>query len=450
MEGEKHKKGKGKLFGKVEKSDKVAIECLAVEEQGECDGGRGENVKPTAAGMEDSISVIRADIKLMAMSMKSDLNNFRDDLKKELTDISQEIYQKLSEITTDLKATNDRVSEVETRITETEEWSADFREALDQSLQAQEKLQTKLTDLEARSRRNNLRIYGIAEGAENNDIFQFIESFLKDELDLVGITPDLGIQRCHRALGPRPPSEAQPRSVIVYFQEFKVKEMVLRAAWKKREIFHRDRRIYFDHDYPAETLAKRKAYTQIRRILKGKGIRFQTPPPAKLRVFFESGPVTYESADEAAEDLKKRGFQIDHGKTAEAEALEKIMPNVDMLFNQRQKRNIDPVYIKAAVQGFTNTLLAISINAEGGDATNIPVDVGIVIEGVEVLQDLGDIASACALLMGVIYAMNLSYPQELKTFFEVLQKIFFQLDATRLSTKSCFLLREVITPFDVG
>ncbi|XP_072561238.1 uncharacterized protein [Paramormyrops kingsleyae] len=78
-----------------------------------------------------------------------------------------------------------------------------------------------------------------------------------------------------------------------------------------------------------------------------------------------------------------------------------------------------------------------SINAEGGDGTNTPVDVGIVIEGVEVLQGLGDIASACALLMGVIYAMNLSYPQELKTFFEVLQKIFLQLDATRLSTKIC-------------
>lgn len=76
-----------------------------------------------------------------------------------------------------------------------------------------------------------------------------------------------------------------------------------------------------------------------------------------------------------------------------------------------------------------------SINVEGGDATTIPADVGIVIEGVEVLHDLGDLASACALLMGVIYAVNLSYPQELKTFFEVLQKIFLQLDATRLSTK---------------
>lgn len=59
---------------------------------------------------------------------------------------------------------------------------------------------------------------------------------------------------------------------------------------------------------------------------------------------------------------------------------------------------------------------------------------GIVIEGVDVLHDFGDIATACVLLMGVIYALNLSYPQEVKAFFEVLQKIFPQLDASRLST----------------
>ncbi len=118
------------------------------------------------------------------------------------------------------------------------------------------------------------------------------------------------------------PSESQPRSVIVYFQEFKVKEMVLHSAWKKGEIFHSDRRIYFDHDYPAETLAKRKAYSQIS-TLREKGIRFQTPLPAKLQVFFEGGPATYGSADEAAEDLKKKGFQIGREKTAEAQTFEK-------------------------------------------------------------------------------------------------------------------------------
>ncbi|XP_048836091.1 uncharacterized protein LOC125726489 [Brienomyrus brachyistius] len=81
------------------------------------------------------------------------------------------------------------------------------------------------------------------------------------------------------------------------------------------------------------------------------------------------------------------------------------------------------------------TLGIYSVKVEGGDATTPPADVGIVIEGVEVLHDLGDVTSACALLMGVIYALNLSYPMELKAFFEVLQKLFLQLDATRLSSK---------------
>lgn len=81
------------------------------------------------------------------------------------------------------------------------------------------------------------------------------------------------------------------------------------------------------------------------------------------------------------------------------------------------------------------TLSIYSVEVEGGDATTPPADVGIVIEGVEVLHELGDVASACALLMGLIYALNLSYPKQLKAFFEVLQKLFLQLDASSLSTK---------------
>ncbi|KAI9540291.1 hypothetical protein NQZ68_042272 [Dissostichus eleginoides] len=38
----------------------------------------------------------------------------------------------------------------------------------------------------------------------------------------------------------------------------------------------------------------------------------------------------------------------------------KIMPHVDMLFNQLHKRNIDPVFIKALVQKFTDSMQTIS------------------------------------------------------------------------------------------
>ncbi len=201
MEGEKHRKGKGKQPEKAEKSDKITIEGAMAEEQ-ESNGRRGENVKLTATDMEDNVAVIRADIKMMAMDMKSELNNFRDrirdDLKRELAETRQEIYQKLNEITADLKTTTDKMSEAEARIADVEEWSVDSREALSQSFSPQVSLQMKLT--EARSRRNNVRIYGIAEGAEKNNIHQFIENFIKKELELAEV--ELGIQRCHRSLCP--------------------------------------------------------------------------------------------------------------------------------------------------------------------------------------------------------------------------------------------------------
>lgn len=36
-------------------------------------------------------------------------------------------------------------------------------------------------------------------------------------------------------------------------------------------------RIYFDHDYPTAVLNKRKEYNEVKRALKEKKIRFQTP-----------------------------------------------------------------------------------------------------------------------------------------------------------------------------
>lgn len=239
MKGEKHKKGKGKQSGKAEKDDKTGTEAAIAEEYGEVNGGRVKQTELAAVDMETSIATIRADIKTMVSEVRSELGNFRvsirEDLKRELADIREEIQLKLGEVATDLKATTERVSEAEGRIADIEEWTVDFKEALCQSLQAQDGLRMKLTDLEARSRRNNIRIYGISEGAEENNIQQLIADIIKKELQPLAEV-ELGIQRCHRALGPKPPKEAQPRSVVVHFQEFKTKELVLHSAWKKKEI----------------------------------------------------------------------------------------------------------------------------------------------------------------------------------------------------------------------
>ncbi|RXN32638.1 LINE-1 type transposase domain-containing 1 [Labeo rohita] len=96
---------------------------------------------------------------------------------------------------------------------------------------------SKLSDLEGRSHRNNIRIYGVSENAEGSSMPRFIENLIKTELgDLLELNQgdDLGIERAHRALTPRPPAGMPPRSIVVRFLQFTTKEKILHAAWKKK------------------------------------------------------------------------------------------------------------------------------------------------------------------------------------------------------------------------
>ncbi|KAG9275705.1 sterile alpha motif domain-containing protein 3-like isoform X2 [Astyanax mexicanus] len=81
----------------------------------------------------------------------------------------------------------------------------------------------------------------------------------------------------------------------------------------------------------------------------------------------------------------------------------------------------------------TEHLLKILVihGAEGED----PVDVSILLDGAEILPGCCNTAKACALLMGLIYALNLAYPLSLRYTFEVFQKLFLELDVIKLSPK---------------
>ncbi|KAJ1159186.1 hypothetical protein NDU88_011854 [Pleurodeles waltl] len=62
-------------------------------------------------------------------------------------------------------------------------------------------LRSKLTDLEDKSRRNNVRLLGFPEGVEGADIFFYLRDILPKLTD-VKFDPPLEFQRAHR-LGPR-------------------------------------------------------------------------------------------------------------------------------------------------------------------------------------------------------------------------------------------------------
>ncbi|XP_034093443.1 uncharacterized protein LOC117560622 [Gymnodraco acuticeps] len=81
------------------------------------------------------------------------------------------------------------------------------------------------------------------------------------------------------------------------------------------------------------------------------------------------------------------------------------------------------------------TMAIYTVRAESDGPGGRFADVGVVLEGVEVLHNLQSINHACVMLYGLIYALNLSYPKSLKNTFEVYQKILMDLESSKLSPK---------------
>ncbi|XP_051801646.1 uncharacterized protein LOC127533172 [Acanthochromis polyacanthus] len=316
MDGAKSRKTAGRHKDHDERRE-TGMSGVGSEASGDASGGElklhiTETIQSLTRDLQNEMKSLKADLKRELADFKDEFGN---DFKKEFNNFRSEVNQKLQTVAEDVRDHGARMIEVEKRIEEVESANTELKNALLHTLKHQKLLRAQLTDLEGRSRHNNVRIYGIKEGAEGTSMIHFIDSFLKKELGLENNT-DLQIQRAHRSLGPKPQNEEVSRSILVNFQRYDVKDRILKTAWSKKITFE-GRAVTVAHDLPTEVNNKLREYKDIKKVLKEKQIRFQTPYPAKMRIHWESGPRTYNNAAEVREDMNKRGFQVEPRQTPE-------------------------------------------------------------------------------------------------------------------------------------
>lgn len=266
---------------------------------------------------------------------------------RELRDFRRENTDTLKEIKDELRETNHRIDTAEMRLMEAEERLQHMEDATFELLELQKQFENRLVDQEGRSRRENIRIHGVKEGAEDSarGMIDFIETLLREKLELPP-SHHLGIERAHRAFATRPPPDAPPRSIVVRFMSFRNKEEIIKIAWQKRGFVYEGRKVFLDHDYAPDVLKKRKEYTEAKKVLREKKIRFQTPFPAKLRVFYEGEIRVYNTAEEATTDMVRRGFQVTVAKPVESglERIKRLTWQVRRAEKSHTPRETEPGY----------------------------------------------------------------------------------------------------------
>ncbi|KAJ1097787.1 hypothetical protein NDU88_002904 [Pleurodeles waltl] len=112
-----------------------------------------------------------------APDTKSFLTSLFDSLRVDLQELRWDISQEVRDLRSDLTSLGERVSNIEdSEISRGEEVEQLQQEVL-RLREQQEQLQLMAEDLENRSRRHNIRIRGAPQGAEGDNIQEFVTAF---------------------------------------------------------------------------------------------------------------------------------------------------------------------------------------------------------------------------------------------------------------------------------
>ncbi|XP_057697484.1 cytochrome P450 2J4-like isoform X2 [Corythoichthys intestinalis] len=155
------------------------------------------------------------------------------------------------------------------------------------------KLLAKVTDLEARSRRNNIRVLGLPESIEGQlQPTVFFSKMLADVFGGVLNNTPPECDRAHRTFSAKPQPGQRPRPVIIRLHKYQVKDKIIREARAKRgELMFQSYPIAVYEDYPPDIVEQRKEYSEVMSRLYKLGLKPTLLYPARLFIKPKEGGV---------------------------------------------------------------------------------------------------------------------------------------------------------------
>ena len=164
------------------------------------------------------------------------------------------------------------------------------------------KLLAKTRDLESRSRRNNIRIIGLPESIEGPAPTMFFSKLLVELLgeEILESPPEL--DRVHRALTAKPQPGLRPRPVIIRLHRYRIKDLIIREARKRRgKLQYEGAPVQIFEDYAPEVVEERAKYRAVMAELYNLALKPALLFPARLQISLSDGTKKrFSSPEEAA------------------------------------------------------------------------------------------------------------------------------------------------------
>uniref|UniRef100_A0AAY4D8Z2 Uncharacterized protein n=1 Tax=Denticeps clupeoides TaxID=299321 RepID=A0AAY4D8Z2_9TELE len=196
-----------------------------------------------------------------------------------------------------------RITEAESRVSHTEDEVVELHNKIAALEKAVQSLSEKAEDAENRSRRDNIRIVGLKEGAEGGRPVEFFQTFLPKLLGIETKHDAVKIDRAHRTLGPLKPNRTRP--VVIKLHNYTDKTKILAAAKKKGHLTYEGSNIFITQDLSVRVREARRAFNNVCGQLIQRGVRFAMRYPANLRFNLNGSDYSFHCAQDAQTFLSR-------------------------------------------------------------------------------------------------------------------------------------------------
>lgn len=224
-----------------------------------------------------------------------------------LTEHIDGIRAEMSFLKNDVQNIRERATEAEHRISDLEDVVRPLENKV-QHIHCEVNAHTdKLSDMEDRQRRNNIRLVGFPEKAEGKQPEDFLEMWLKENMVNNTFSRLFAIERAHRVPSKPPSPGSHPHPMIARILHFRDRENILCAARTMGDLQFNGNRISIYPDFSSATQKQRASFVHVKKRLRDLQLAYSMLYPAKLRVVDRGKVSFFSSPIEASRWLDTRG-----------------------------------------------------------------------------------------------------------------------------------------------
>lgn len=242
---------------------------------------------------EDDIKTMLGEVKTSLMDMHTKIDS---------------IVSRLDQVSRKVDRHDARLTALETRVSDHEDHQTEQNEKLQKITKDLDIIRARNEDLEARSRRNNVRITGIPESTNTGSMERYVENMLSELF-----APDLStmflVERAHRTLGPRPPPGTNPRAILARILNYRDRDTILRLARERGSLTYQNLSIAIYPDFTQAVQNARREFTPAKKLLQKCGTKYAMLYPARLRILTKDKPLFFTDPKAALKFAKKHEQQ---------------------------------------------------------------------------------------------------------------------------------------------